>query len=67
MTVIPHCTNHIYQRTYKNFIKLQGFIRAPVNVLIKKSKKDNPVGVGPFDKDPDDDIPFRGFEEDPEE
>jgi len=27
----------------------------------------NPHGVGPFDKDPDDDIPFRGFEEDPEE
>ena len=27
----------------------------------------NPPGVGPFDKDPDDDIPFRGFEEDPEE
>jgi hypothetical protein len=26
----------------------------------------NPPGVGPFDKDPDDDIPFRGFEEDPE-
>jgi hypothetical protein len=25
----------------------------------------NPPGVGPFDKDPDDDIPFRGF--DPEE
>jgi hypothetical protein len=24
----------------------------------------NPPGVGPFDKDPDDDIPFRGFEED---
>jgi hypothetical protein len=23
--------------------------------------------VGPFDKDPDDDIPFRGFEEDTEE
>jgi len=22
----------------------------------------NPPGVGPFDKDPDDDIPFRGFE-----
>jgi hypothetical protein len=22
---------------------------------------------GPFDKDPDDDIPFHGFEEDPEE
>lgn len=27
----------------------------------------NPPGVGPFDKDPDDDIPFRGFDEDPEE
>jgi hypothetical protein len=27
----------------------------------------NPPGVGPFDKDPDDDIPFNGFEEDPEE
>jgi len=27
----------------------------------------NPPGVGPFDKDPDDDIPFRGFHEDPEE
>lgn len=26
----------------------------------------NPPGVGPFDKDPDDDIPFRGFWEDPE-
>ena len=25
----------------------------------------NPPGVGPFDKDPDDDIPFRGFEEGP--
>ncbi len=24
----------------------------------------NPPGVGPFDKDPDDDIPFRGFESD---
>jgi hypothetical protein len=24
----------------------------------------NPPGVGPFDKDPDDDIPFHGFEED---
>ncbi|MFH0841993.1 MAG: hypothetical protein V1903_05150 [Bacteroidota bacterium] len=24
----------------------------------------NPPGVGPFDKDPDDDIPFLGFEED---
>jgi hypothetical protein len=27
----------------------------------------NPPGVGPFDKDPDDDIPFRGFGEDPDE
>ena len=27
----------------------------------------NPPGIGPFDKDPDDDIPFRGFEEDTEE
>jgi hypothetical protein len=27
----------------------------------------NPPGVGPFDKDPDDDIPFLGFDEDPEE
>jgi len=27
----------------------------------------NPPGVGPFDKDPDDDIPFRGFDEGPEE
>ncbi len=27
----------------------------------------NPPGVGPFDKDPDDDIPFHRFEEDPEE
>ncbi len=26
----------------------------------------NPPGIGPFDKDPDDDIPFRGFEEDPD-
>ncbi len=25
----------------------------------------NPPGVGPFDKDPDNDIPFRGYEEDP--
>jgi hypothetical protein len=24
----------------------------------------NPPGIGPFDKDPDDDIPFHGFEED---
>lgn len=24
----------------------------------------NPPGVGPFDKDPDDDIPFNGFDED---
>jgi hypothetical protein len=27
----------------------------------------NPPGIGPFDKDPDNDIPFHGFEEDPEE
>jgi len=27
----------------------------------------NPPGVGPFDKDPDDDIPFRDFEEDTED
>ncbi len=27
----------------------------------------NPPGIGPFDKDPDDDIPFHGFDEDPEE
>jgi hypothetical protein len=27
----------------------------------------NPPGIGPFDKDPDDDISFKGFEEDPEE
>jgi hypothetical protein len=27
----------------------------------------NPPGIGPFDKDPDDDIPFHGIEEDPEE
>jgi hypothetical protein len=27
----------------------------------------NPPGVGPFDKDPDDDIPFRGFEEGPDD
>ena len=27
----------------------------------------NPPGIEPFDKDPDDDIPFNGFEEGPEE
>jgi hypothetical protein len=27
----------------------------------------NPPGVGPFDKDPDDDIPFHGFEENTDE
>jgi hypothetical protein len=27
----------------------------------------NPPGIGPFEKDPDDGIPFHGFEEDPEE
>jgi hypothetical protein len=26
----------------------------------------NPPGVGPFDKDPDENIPFHGFEEDPD-
>lgn len=26
-----------------------------------------PPGIGPFDKDPDDDIPFHGFDEDPED
>jgi len=27
----------------------------------------NPPGIGPFDKDPDNNIPFHGFEGDPEE
>jgi hypothetical protein len=27
----------------------------------------NPPGIGPFDKDPDEDIPFHGFEDDTEE
>jgi hypothetical protein len=27
----------------------------------------NPPGVGPFDKDPDEDIPFHGFDEDSDE
>jgi hypothetical protein len=27
----------------------------------------NPPGIGPFDKDPDDNIPFLGFDEEPEE
>jgi hypothetical protein len=27
----------------------------------------NPPGVGPFDKDPDEGLPFHGFEEDPDE
>jgi len=27
----------------------------------------NPPGIGPFDKDPDDGLPFHGFEEDSEE
>jgi len=26
----------------------------------------NPPGAGPFDKDPDDDIPINGFEEEPD-
>jgi hypothetical protein len=36
------------------------------NFLFTGKEKRSP-GIGPFDKDPDDDIPFRGFEEDPEE
>jgi hypothetical protein len=27
----------------------------------------NPPGIGPFDKDPDDDVPFTGFEDDSDE
>jgi hypothetical protein len=40
-----------------------------VDIVVYKPKameKQKP-GVGPFDKDPDDDIPFRGFDEDPEQ
>ena len=35
------------------------------NYIIDRWGLFNPPGVGPFDKAPDDDIPFRGFEEDP--
>ena len=37
------------------------------NYIIDRWGLFNPPGVGPFDKDPDDDIPFNGFDEDPEE
>jgi hypothetical protein len=37
------------------------------NYIIDRWGLFNPQGVGPFDKDPDDDIPFNGFEEDPDE
>jgi hypothetical protein len=37
------------------------------NYIIDRWGLFNPPGVGPFDKDPDDDIPFNGFEEDPDE
>lgn len=33
------------------------------NYIIDRWGLFNPPGVGPFDKDPDDDIPFNGFEE----
>jgi hypothetical protein len=35
--------------------------------IIRKAARDLMIGTCPFDKDPDDDIPFNGFEEDPEE
>ena len=47
-----------------------------INWVVGFDKKDyiidrwdlfNPPGVGPFDKDPDDNIPFPGFDEDTEE
>ncbi|MFA9391354.1 MAG: hypothetical protein ACERKD_16215 [Prolixibacteraceae bacterium] len=34
------------------------------NYMIDRWGLFNPPGVGPFDKDPDDDIPFDGFDED---
>lgn len=37
------------------------------NYIIDRWGLFNPPGVGPFDKDPDDDIPFNGFDEDAEE
>jgi hypothetical protein len=36
-------------------------------VIIRKAARDLMVGIGPFDKDPDDNIPFHGFEDDTEE
>ncbi len=33
------------------------------NYIIDRWGLFNPPGIGPFDKDPDDDIPFNGFEE----
>ena len=37
------------------------------NYVIDRWGLFNPPGVGPFDKDPDDDIPFNGFDEDVDE
>ena len=37
------------------------------NYIIDRWSLFNPPGIGPLDKDPDDDIPFLGFDEDPEE
>jgi hypothetical protein len=37
------------------------------NYVIDRWGLFNPPGVGPFDKDPDDDIPFNGFDEDADE
>ena len=37
------------------------------NYIIDRWGLFNPPGVGPFDKDPDDDIPFNGFDEDADE
>jgi hypothetical protein len=34
------------------------------NYIIDRWGLFNPPGIGPFDKDPDDDLPFHGFEED---
>jgi hypothetical protein len=37
-----------------------------INYTIERMGLFYPPGIGPFDKDPDDEIPFHGFEEDPE-
>jgi hypothetical protein len=37
------------------------------NYVIDRWGLFNPPGIGPFDKDPDDDIPFNGFRDDPED